>query len=54
MELKKGESENMPLNKKGKEIMANMVNQYGSERGKEVFYASVKKGTIKDVEGGKK
>ena len=37
----------MPLTKKGKKIMAAMVAEYGSKRGKEVFYASQNKGTIK-------
>jgi hypothetical protein len=40
----------MPLNKKGKKIMKNMRKEYGSEKGKEVFYASKNKGTIKGVE----
>lgn len=31
--------------------MATMKGQYGDKRGEEVFYASVKKGTIKGVEG---
>lgn len=39
----------MPLNKKGEEILANMKKQYGVEKGKNVFYASENKGTIKDV-----
>ena len=29
--------------------MGSMKSQYGSEKGKEVFYASENKGTIKDV-----
>lgn len=37
----------MPLTKKGKKIMAAMVSEYGAKRGKEVFYASQNKGTIK-------
>lgn len=40
----------MPLNKKGKEIMAAMHKQYGAEKGKEVFYASRNKGTISGVD----
>jgi hypothetical protein len=37
----------MPETKKGKKILSHMVRQYGSERkGKEVFYASINKGTI--------
>ena len=37
----------MPLTAKGKKILANMKEQYGSERGKKIFYASQNKGTIK-------
>ena len=44
----------MPLTKKGKEIKAAMVKQYGSKKGNQVFYASANKGTIKGVHGGKK
>lgn len=41
----------MPLNKKGKEIMANMEDTYHSKKkAKEVFYASKNKGKITDVE----
>ena len=40
----------MPLTKKGKEIMRSMKEQYGPDRGEEVFYASRNKGVIKDVE----
>jgi hypothetical protein len=39
----------MPLTKKGKKIKAAMVKQYGGEKGKQVFYASENKGTIKGV-----
>lgn len=39
----------MPLNEKGKKILANMKRQYGDKKGEEVFYASLNKGTIKDV-----
>jgi hypothetical protein len=42
----------MPLNNKGKEIMKSMQKQYGSKRGKSVFYASFNKGIIKGVEKG--
>ena len=41
----------MPLNRKGKEIKANMEKEYGPEKGKKVFYASENKGTIKGVVG---
>ena len=40
----------MPLNKKGKKIMASMKKQYGKKEGKKVFYASKNKGVIKSVE----
>lgn len=39
----------MPLNEKGRKIKAAMVKQYGPEKGKQVFYASENKGTIKGV-----
>jgi hypothetical protein len=37
----------MPLTDKGKKIMSSMKDQYGAKKGKEVFYASQNKGTIK-------
>ena len=40
----------MPLNKKGKKIMASMKSQYGPKEGESVFYASKNKGKIKGVE----
>lgn len=43
----------MPLSKKGKEIMSSMDKEYGEKKGKEVFYASKNKGTIKGVEKAK-
>lgn len=39
----------MPLNKKGLKIREKMEEFYGAEKGKEVFYASENKGTIKGV-----
>lgn len=39
----------MPLNKKGEKIMKSMKKEYGAKKGKEVFYASENKGTIKGV-----
>lgn len=36
----------MPLTAKGKKIKAAMIEQYGEKKGKAVFYASQKKGTI--------
>jgi hypothetical protein len=45
----------MPLTDKGGKIKAAMTKQYGEKKGKEVFYASANKGTIKGVEkSGKK
>ena len=44
----------MPLNKKGKEIMKSMKEQYGKKKGETVFYASKNKGVIKGVEKTKK
>lgn len=40
----------MPLNKKGKKIMTSMIETYGEEKGKDVFYASLNAGTISGVE----
>ena len=37
----------MPLTKKGKKILSAMKKQYGAKKGKQVFYASQNKGTIK-------
>lgn len=42
-------SDNMPLNKKGKEIKSAMVKEYGPKKGMQVFYASENKGKIKGV-----
>lgn len=39
----------MPLNKKGKKILKSMKEQYGP-KAKQVFYASLNKGVIKNVE----
>jgi len=39
----------MPLNKKGTKIKAAMEKEYGTKKGKQVFYASENKGTIKGV-----
>lgn len=44
----------MPLTKKGKKIKAAMAKSYGKEKGKEVFYASQNKGTIKGTHKAKK
>jgi hypothetical protein len=40
----------MPINKKGKSIMRSMARQYGKKKGKDVFWASKQKGTIKGVD----
>ena len=39
----------MPLTKKGVKILKSMQSDYGKKKGKQVFYASAKKGTIKGV-----
>ena len=39
----------MPLTTKGKKVLAKMVKTYGAKKGKEVFYASIKKGKITGV-----
>lgn len=44
----------MPLNKKGKKILANMTKEYGAKKGKSVFYASINAGKITGAEGGVK
>lgn len=40
----------MPLTSKGEKIKAAMEHEYGSEKGKRVFYASRNKGTISGVD----
>lgn len=40
----------MPLTKKGTKILKAMKKEYGAKKGKNVFYASANKGTIKGVE----
>ena len=44
----------MPLTSKGKKIMSAMKEQYGSEKGKRVFYASKNKGRISGVDRSKR
>jgi len=34
----------MPITKTGKEVMSNMMREYGEKKGKEVFYASINAG----------
>ena len=40
----------MPLTNKGEKIMAAMKSRYGSDKGKQVFYASRNKGRITGVD----
>lgn len=44
----------MPLTKKGRKIKRAMQEEYGSERGERVFYASQNKGTINGTHRAKK
>lgn len=46
----------MPLKKAGKKVIAKMKKEYGPEKGEQVFYASINKGTLKKakMEGKKK
>jgi len=39
----------MPLTKKGRKIKRAMIDQYGKEKGKKVFYASENKGRLKGI-----
>jgi hypothetical protein len=41
----------MPQTKKGKTIENAMEKEYGTEKGKRIYYASIVKGKIKGVEG---
>lgn len=41
----------MPITKKGQTILDSMTKEYGSKKGKSVFYASINKGKIKGAEG---
>jgi len=34
----------MPLTDRGRKVLASMKKQYGAKKGKQVFYASIKKG----------
>jgi hypothetical protein len=43
----------MPLSAKGEKILRAMKKQYGSKRGKQIFYASQNKGTITGTHKGK-
>jgi hypothetical protein len=44
----------VPLTKKGRKIERAMDKEYGSKKGKQVFYASRNKGAIKGVDKKKK
>ena len=44
----------MPLTAKGMKIKKAMMKEYGPEKGKQVFYSSENKGTIKGVKEGKR
>jgi hypothetical protein len=43
----------MPLTKKGRQILAKLGNEHGPKKAKEIFYASINKGTIKGAEAKK-
>ena len=40
----------MPLTPKGRKILRHMQEEYGPEKGRAVFYASINKGRLKGVE----
>lgn len=42
------------MTKKGQKVMTAMKKEYGPAKGKEVFYASKNKGTLKGVDKSKK
>jgi len=44
----------VPLTKKGKKMMSSMKKQYGTKKGKSVFYATVRKKKLKGMERKKK
>lgn len=39
----------VPLTSKGKKVLANYEKEYGAEKGKSYFYASINKGTLTGV-----
>lgn len=41
----------MPTTKKGKKVLKAMQKQYGSDKGKSVYFASIVKGKLKGAEG---
>jgi len=40
----------MPLTKKGKKVMGELKEQYGSKKGRSIFYAMANAGKIRSVE----
>jgi hypothetical protein len=40
----------MPLTKTGKKVLRSMRKEYGTKKGKSVFYASINKGRLKGME----
>lgn len=40
----------MPLTRKGTKVLKNMETEYGSKKGKSVFYASINSGKLKGAE----
>jgi hypothetical protein len=40
----------MPLTKTGKKVLRSMRKEYGTKKGKSVFYASINKGKLKGME----
>lgn len=40
----------MPLTSKGSKVLKEMKKNYGTKKGKSVFYASINKGTVKGAE----
>jgi hypothetical protein len=50
--FQRGKESDMPLTEKGSEIMKSMKEQYGPEKGEQVFYASKNAGKITGVDAG--
>ena len=42
----------MPLTPKGRKILRAMMREYGAEKGRQVFYASIRKGVLIGAEAG--
>ena len=49
--IKNRPNNKMPQTKKGQKIENAMEKEYGTERGKRIYFASIVKGNIKGVEG---